>query len=160
MVPNDVDELRAVSDHMLGASGVQISKNNLDNLRSKREEDGILETLDPRDCSYENHASMETLSSQRNIVLISCFVVTMLRYYGLKTKKKRIFSGLFRSRVLIIQDEDKVKKIPQACHWKEHEITSLTVPSLLTGPAHNPLCHMAWKLNPSTSRDQALKGMD
>ncbi|GKD79159.1 hypothetical protein Tco_1341780, partial [Tanacetum coccineum] len=33
---------------MLGAAGVQIPQNNLDNLHTLREEDGTLETLDPR----------------------------------------------------------------------------------------------------------------
>nr|GFD39269.1 hypothetical protein [Tanacetum cinerariifolium] len=41
-----VDELRAVSSHMLGASGVQIPENNLDNLHSTVE-DGTLEIVDP-----------------------------------------------------------------------------------------------------------------
>ncbi|GKA23832.1 hypothetical protein Tco_0709865 [Tanacetum coccineum] len=35
---------------MLGASGVQISQNNLDNLQSIREEDGTSEMVDPQDC--------------------------------------------------------------------------------------------------------------
>nr|GFA05131.1 retrovirus-related Pol polyprotein from transposon TNT 1-94 [Tanacetum cinerariifolium] len=35
--------------HMLGAAGVQIPMNNLDNLHSLREEDGTLETADPQD---------------------------------------------------------------------------------------------------------------
>ncbi|GKE43336.1 hypothetical protein Tco_1470620, partial [Tanacetum coccineum] len=35
---------------MLGASGVQIPQNNLDNLQSIREEDGTSETVDPQDC--------------------------------------------------------------------------------------------------------------
>ncbi|GKD35096.1 hypothetical protein Tco_1250605, partial [Tanacetum coccineum] len=30
--------------------GVQIPENNLDNLQSLREEDGISETVDPQDC--------------------------------------------------------------------------------------------------------------
>ncbi|GJU22873.1 hypothetical protein Tco_1156215 [Tanacetum coccineum] len=34
---------------MLGAAGVQIPENNLDNLHSSREEDGTLETIDPQD---------------------------------------------------------------------------------------------------------------
>nr|GFD31966.1 hypothetical protein [Tanacetum cinerariifolium] len=34
---------------MLGASGVQIPKNNLDNLHSTVEEDGTLESVDPQD---------------------------------------------------------------------------------------------------------------
>ncbi|GJW59980.1 hypothetical protein Tco_0109315 [Tanacetum coccineum] len=34
---------------MLGAAGVQIPENNLDDLHSLREEDGTLETLDPQD---------------------------------------------------------------------------------------------------------------
>ncbi|GJY00552.1 ribonuclease H-like domain-containing protein [Tanacetum coccineum] len=42
-------ELRAISGYVLGASGVQIPQNNLDNLRSIEEEDGATEVLDPRD---------------------------------------------------------------------------------------------------------------
>ncbi|GKB96381.1 hypothetical protein Tco_0982518 [Tanacetum coccineum] len=34
---------------MLGAAGVQIPENNLDDLYSSREEDGTSETLDPQD---------------------------------------------------------------------------------------------------------------
>ncbi|GJS31694.1 hypothetical protein Tco_0492314 [Tanacetum coccineum] len=34
---------------MLGAAGVQILENNLDNLHSSKEEDGTLETMDPQD---------------------------------------------------------------------------------------------------------------
>ncbi|GKD58940.1 hypothetical protein Tco_1296449 [Tanacetum coccineum] len=44
---NKVDELRAVSCHVLGASRVQVPENNLDNLKLKREEDGTSEALDP-----------------------------------------------------------------------------------------------------------------
>ncbi|GKC54968.1 hypothetical protein Tco_1077713 [Tanacetum coccineum] len=43
---DEIGELRAVSDHMLGASRVQIPQNNLYNLQSIREEDGTLETVD------------------------------------------------------------------------------------------------------------------
>ncbi|GJV67784.1 hypothetical protein Tco_1483293 [Tanacetum coccineum] len=46
---NDIGELRAISSHVLGASGVQIPQNNLDNLRSTEEEDGATEILDARD---------------------------------------------------------------------------------------------------------------
>nr|GEX11287.1 dolichyl-phosphate beta-glucosyltransferase [Tanacetum cinerariifolium] len=46
---DEIGELRAISDHMLGAAGVQIPENNLDNLHSSREEDGILEFVDPQD---------------------------------------------------------------------------------------------------------------
>ncbi|GKG40094.1 hypothetical protein Tco_0466871, partial [Tanacetum coccineum] len=35
---------------MLGAAGVQIPENNLDDLHSLREEDGTSETMDPQDC--------------------------------------------------------------------------------------------------------------
>nr|GFB33719.1 protein S-acyltransferase 21-like [Tanacetum cinerariifolium] len=42
-----VDELRAISSHMLGASGVQIPHDNLDNMQSLSEEDGTSETVDP-----------------------------------------------------------------------------------------------------------------
>ncbi|GKC04105.1 hypothetical protein Tco_0995715 [Tanacetum coccineum] len=34
---------------MLGAAGVQIPENNLEDLHSSREEDGTLETMDPQD---------------------------------------------------------------------------------------------------------------
>nr|GEW30434.1 hypothetical protein [Tanacetum cinerariifolium] len=44
-----IGELRAISDHMLGAARVEIPENHLDNLHSSREEDGILETMDPQD---------------------------------------------------------------------------------------------------------------
>ncbi|GKF91164.1 hypothetical protein Tco_0274865, partial [Tanacetum coccineum] len=47
---NKIGELRAIFGHVLGASGVQIPLNNLDNLHSiKEEEDGATEVLDPRD---------------------------------------------------------------------------------------------------------------
>nr|GEX05045.1 hypothetical protein [Tanacetum cinerariifolium] len=45
----EVGELRAISSHVLGASGVQIPENNLDNLHSTIEEDGTLEIMDPQD---------------------------------------------------------------------------------------------------------------
>nr|GEW95963.1 hypothetical protein [Tanacetum cinerariifolium] len=43
-----VDELRAISNHMLGASGVKIPENNLDDLHSIIE-DGTLELVDPKE---------------------------------------------------------------------------------------------------------------
>ncbi|GKE52077.1 hypothetical protein Tco_1487233, partial [Tanacetum coccineum] len=47
---NKIGELRVISGHMLGASGVQIPQDNLDNLIStEKEEDGATEVLDPRD---------------------------------------------------------------------------------------------------------------
>ncbi|GKC45422.1 hypothetical protein Tco_1063144, partial [Tanacetum coccineum] len=48
---NGIGELRAISSHVLRASGVQIPQDNLGNLRSteEEEEDGVIEVLDPRD---------------------------------------------------------------------------------------------------------------
>ncbi|GKB35404.1 hypothetical protein Tco_0880346 [Tanacetum coccineum] len=46
---NEVDELRVISGYVLGAPGVQIPQNNLDNLRSIKEEDGTSEIVDPQD---------------------------------------------------------------------------------------------------------------
>ncbi|GKF94563.1 hypothetical protein Tco_0284263 [Tanacetum coccineum] len=46
---NEIDELRAIFGHMLGAAEVQIPENNLDDMHSSREEDGTLETVDPQD---------------------------------------------------------------------------------------------------------------
>ncbi|GJU65732.1 hypothetical protein Tco_1247567 [Tanacetum coccineum] len=45
----EIGELRAIFGHMLGAAEVQIPEDNLDDLHSSREEDGTLETMDPRD---------------------------------------------------------------------------------------------------------------
>ncbi|GKE24002.1 reverse transcriptase domain-containing protein [Tanacetum coccineum] len=56
-----------------------------------------------------------------------------------ENKEKQEFLGSFRSRVIIIQDQDKVGKILRACHWKEHEIMSLTVPSPLIRLARHHL---------------------
>ncbi|GKE09294.1 hypothetical protein Tco_1412845, partial [Tanacetum coccineum] len=47
---NEIGKLRAISSHVLGASGVQIPQNNLDNLKSTEEEEvRATEVLDPRD---------------------------------------------------------------------------------------------------------------
>ncbi|GJR30599.1 hypothetical protein Tco_1106831 [Tanacetum coccineum] len=43
----EIGELRAISSHVLGASGVQIPQNNLDNMRSTEEEDGATKVLGP-----------------------------------------------------------------------------------------------------------------
>ncbi|GJX64013.1 hypothetical protein Tco_0298356, partial [Tanacetum coccineum] len=43
---------------------------------------------------------------------------------GLKMEQKRVFTGSFRSRVPIIQNQDEVVNISPACHCKEHEETS------------------------------------
>ncbi|GJX97343.1 hypothetical protein Tco_0353141 [Tanacetum coccineum] len=45
---NKVDELRAVSCHIFGASRVQIPEHNLDNLKMTRDEDGDFDTVDPQ----------------------------------------------------------------------------------------------------------------
>ncbi|GJV45504.1 hypothetical protein Tco_1430040 [Tanacetum coccineum] len=47
IVAYEISELRAISGHMLGAAGVQIPENNLDDLYSSREEDGTSKTMDP-----------------------------------------------------------------------------------------------------------------
>nr|GEX23045.1 hypothetical protein [Tanacetum cinerariifolium] len=60
------------------------------------------------------------------------------KYHRLKTKQKRVFTGSFRSRVLNNQDQDKVVKRLRACHWKEHEKSSPTLPSDFIGPARSP----------------------
>nr|GEX79194.1 reverse transcriptase domain-containing protein [Tanacetum cinerariifolium] len=45
---NEIGELRAISGHVLGAAGVQIPQNNLNNLQSiKEEKDGATEVSDP-----------------------------------------------------------------------------------------------------------------
>nr|GFA84422.1 hypothetical protein [Tanacetum cinerariifolium] len=46
---NEIGELRTISSHVLGAFGVQIPQDDLDNLRltEEEEEDGATEVLDP-----------------------------------------------------------------------------------------------------------------
>ncbi|GKC53856.1 hypothetical protein Tco_1076601 [Tanacetum coccineum] len=44
---NEVDELRALPGHMLGAARVQVPEYDLYDLKLTREEDGAVETLDP-----------------------------------------------------------------------------------------------------------------
>nr|GEY21761.1 hypothetical protein [Tanacetum cinerariifolium] len=56
----------------------------------------------------------------------------------IETEQKRIFLSSFRSRALNIHDQDEVVKIFRAYHWKDREIASLTVPSLIVGSACNP----------------------
>ncbi|GJZ78139.1 hypothetical protein Tco_0642811 [Tanacetum coccineum] len=46
---DEIGELRAISGHVLRATGVQITENDLDNLHSLREVDGILVFVDPKD---------------------------------------------------------------------------------------------------------------
>nr|GEX24407.1 hypothetical protein [Tanacetum cinerariifolium] len=77
---------------------------------------------------------------------------------GLKTEQKRVFLGSFRSRVLNIQDEDKVVKSHRACHWKEHEITVPTVLSSLIRPDRDHLLEpeMPLKKKAQISLDEAF----
>ncbi|GKG00372.1 hypothetical protein Tco_0302062, partial [Tanacetum coccineum] len=44
---DEIDELRAISGHVLRATGVQIPEDDLENLYSVREVDGILVFVDP-----------------------------------------------------------------------------------------------------------------
>ncbi|GJR13244.1 hypothetical protein Tco_0795896 [Tanacetum coccineum] len=71
-----IDELRAVSGHMLGVSEVQIPENNLDNLKSTREEDGVVETLDPQ--FWLGFVLLEMLDSTRLDLLFELLLVTSL----------------------------------------------------------------------------------
>ncbi|GKC49529.1 hypothetical protein Tco_1072274 [Tanacetum coccineum] len=45
---NEVDELRALPGHMLGATRVQVPEYDLYDLKLTREEDEVVETLDPQ----------------------------------------------------------------------------------------------------------------
>nr|GFA86751.1 hypothetical protein [Tanacetum cinerariifolium] len=54
-------------------------------------------------------------------------------------EQKRVFMGMSRSRVPIIQILDKAVKSPRTYHGKERKKTSPTVPSDVSGPARNPL---------------------
>ncbi|GKE68950.1 hypothetical protein Tco_1527022, partial [Tanacetum coccineum] len=53
---NEIGELRAISGHVLGAAGVQILQNNLDNLQSiRKEEDEATEVSDTGFHSVSSH---------------------------------------------------------------------------------------------------------
>ncbi|GJU72417.1 hypothetical protein Tco_1263822 [Tanacetum coccineum] len=79
---------------------------------------------------------------------------------GLKAEQKRVFLGSFRSRVLDIQDQDKVVKKPRALQWKEREIMIMIVLSLLIEPARNPLIwtheKATWRLTIGRWNEYAL----
>ncbi|GJT15545.1 hypothetical protein Tco_1188757 [Tanacetum coccineum] len=47
---NEVDELREMPGHMLGAAQIQVPEYDLYDLKLTREEDGAVETLDPQFC--------------------------------------------------------------------------------------------------------------
>nr|GFC76618.1 integrase, catalytic region, zinc finger, CCHC-type, peptidase aspartic, catalytic [Tanacetum cinerariifolium] len=67
----EVDELRAIFGHMLRASGVQISENNLDNLHSISE-DGTLENVDPQELLGSFHGvDLLTGSRGNNLYTLS-----------------------------------------------------------------------------------------
>ncbi|GJY39746.1 hypothetical protein Tco_0426110 [Tanacetum coccineum] len=51
----EIGELRVISGHLLGATGVQIPKYNLDDLHPFREEDGTSEIMDPQDLLESYH---------------------------------------------------------------------------------------------------------
>ncbi|GKF78293.1 hypothetical protein Tco_0230763, partial [Tanacetum coccineum] len=46
---DEIGELRAISGHVLRATGIQILEDDLDNLHSFKEVDGILVFVDPQD---------------------------------------------------------------------------------------------------------------
>nr|GEV92575.1 hypothetical protein [Tanacetum cinerariifolium] len=92
--------------------------------------DAIIESFSPSPIPAEDS---DPFIEEIDLFLASDGSIPLVK--GLKTEQKRVFSGPFRSRVLSIQDEDKVIKSPGVCHWKEHEITVPTVPSSLIGPA-------------------------
>ncbi|GJR17509.1 hypothetical protein Tco_0966036 [Tanacetum coccineum] len=95
---NKVDELRAVFDHMLGASEVQIPKNNLDNLKLTREEDGAMETLDPQFCM--GCELLEMLDSTPLDLLLKLILVTSLSISGLFLRGVVFFATFIRSGFL------------------------------------------------------------
>nr|GFA13156.1 hypothetical protein [Tanacetum cinerariifolium] len=80
----EVDELRAISGHMLGASGVQIPENNLDNLHLIIE-DRTLELVDPQ----------ELLGSLRDTIAV---VVILVKGYTFPTNEKVLHVDLDLTR--------------------------------------------------------------
>nr|GEX14498.1 hypothetical protein [Tanacetum cinerariifolium] len=95
---NKVDELRAVSDHMLGAFGVQIIENNLDNLKLTREEDGAVETLDPQ--FWLGFELLEMLDSTPLDLLLKLIMVTSFIILGLFLRGVVFFATFVRSGFL------------------------------------------------------------
>ncbi|GKA18423.1 hypothetical protein Tco_0698338 [Tanacetum coccineum] len=77
---------------MLGASGVQIPENNLDNLKSTREEeDGTSEALDPQDWLGSTLISGFCVSTDLEVVSLRCTTlveVILVKGHELPTKVK------------------------------------------------------------------------
>nr|GEY52468.1 hypothetical protein [Tanacetum cinerariifolium] len=69
---DEIGELRAIFGHMLKAVGVQILENNLDDLHSLREEDGIAETMDPQDLLGS------LLLADIDLIILGCDLVEMV----------------------------------------------------------------------------------
>ncbi|GJV75229.1 hypothetical protein Tco_1506813, partial [Tanacetum coccineum] len=55
---------------MLGAAGVQIPENNLDDLHSSREKDGTLETMDPQGLGVSLSRAVSFLRGTSVVVVI------------------------------------------------------------------------------------------
>nr|GEX04612.1 protein IQ-DOMAIN 32-like [Tanacetum cinerariifolium] len=64
---NEIGELRAIFGHVLGAAGVQIPQNNLDNLQSIKKEDGATEVSD----SISSHRFWNLKFAIRNIFRVA-----------------------------------------------------------------------------------------
>ncbi|GJY59723.1 hypothetical protein Tco_0459615 [Tanacetum coccineum] len=67
---------------MLGATGVQIPENNLDDLHSSREEDGTSETLDPQDLLGLDVSLSRAVSFLRGTSVV---VVILVKGYAFPT---------------------------------------------------------------------------
>ncbi|GJX31140.1 hypothetical protein Tco_0240995 [Tanacetum coccineum] len=99
---DEVDELKAISGHMLGASGVQIPQKNLDNLQSLREEDGTSETVDPQDCL--GSLELELLDSTILTLLLELAdlvafgLLLILSFFGVSEGTKSLFRTLVFNR--------------------------------------------------------------
>ncbi|GKB94827.1 retrovirus-related pol polyprotein from transposon TNT 1-94 [Tanacetum coccineum] len=70
---NEIGELRAIFGHVLGASGVQIPQNNLDNLQLIREEEnGATEVSNPRDLSGSIFTTCFGATTSRGMGTLRC----------------------------------------------------------------------------------------
>ncbi|GKF03402.1 hypothetical protein Tco_0030325 [Tanacetum coccineum] len=90
---NEIGELRPISSHVLGAYGVQIPQEDLDNLRSTEEEDRATEVLDPRDVPGSIMLKITDFAIF-GLLLEPLVLDTLVKGHAFPTKDKVLLVGL------------------------------------------------------------------
>nr|GEZ79917.1 hypothetical protein [Tanacetum cinerariifolium] len=125
----EVDELRAISCHMLGVSGVQIPENNLDNLHSIIE-DGTLEIVDPQELLANLQATVYSIKSSRVRSKEQCD--DLINKVNLKSTEVFDLNASLQEKVLvIIALKEQLNKLKGKAVLTEAVSLNLIYPELL-----------------------------